>query len=75
MPGGEAELVAGVRAGRRAWQRHVPRRGECLLSWTDGEGTATVPATIKDLSGGGVAVWTETLPPCNQPVWLRASGA
>ncbi len=55
---------------RRAWQRVVPRERRARLSWQVGDDTFSVPGEVRNISGGGVAVQTDVVPPWNQVVWL-----
>ena len=55
---------------RRAWQRMTPKEKRVFLSWQDSDREVSVRAELKDISGGGVAVWTATLPPSNHSIWL-----
>ncbi len=55
---------------RRAWQRVVPRETRACLSWQVGDDTFSVPAEVQNISGGGVAVQTDVIPPWNQAIWL-----
>ncbi len=55
---------------RRAWQRVVPRETRARLSWQLGDDTLSVPGEVQNISGGGVAVRTDVIPPWNQAVWL-----
>ncbi len=55
---------------RRAWQRVVPRERRASLSWHVGEECKTVPCTVQNISGGGVAVSVEVMPPWGQSIWL-----
>ena len=55
---------------RRAWQRMTPKEKRVILCWQDGEREVSVQAELKDISGGGAAVWTEIIPPSNQSIWL-----
>ena len=55
---------------RRAWRRMTPKEKRVFLFWHDGDRAVSVRAELKDISGGGAAVWTETLPPANQSIWL-----
>ncbi len=55
---------------RRAWQRMVPRERRACLSWQVGDDTFSVPGEVQNISGGGVAIQTDVIPPWNQAVRL-----
>ncbi len=55
---------------RRAWRRVVPRERRARLSWRVGDDTISVPGEVQNISGGGVAVQTDVVPPWNQTIWL-----
>jgi hypothetical protein len=55
---------------RRDWQRVVPRERRACLSWQVGDDTFSVPGEVQNISGGGVVVQTDVVPPWNQTIWL-----
>ncbi len=69
-PGVSARSLIQRQAERRAWQRVVPHEKRASLSWLVGDETFSLPGEVQNISGGGVAVQTDVLPPWSQAIWL-----
>ncbi len=55
---------------RRAWQRVVHHERRACLSWQVGNDTVSVRGQVENISGGGVSVQTDLMPPWNQAIWF-----
>jgi hypothetical protein len=56
---------------RRGAPRYVARGTPAVIGWAEGDQHRTIPATLIDMSMGGLSARVETFPPPGVPVWFR----
>jgi hypothetical protein len=54
--------------------RYTTQGTRAVIGWADGDQHRTTPATLIDISMGGLSAWVETFPPRGAPVWFRLEG-
>jgi hypothetical protein len=56
---------------RRLFPRHLARQPRARLLWYEQGLERSVSCDLRNISGGGAAVVTETIPPASEPLWLE----
>lgn len=62
------------RGDRRSASRYVTGQTFVILSWTEGDQTENVVATLRDISLGGGAALAKTAPCAGTSAWFRLQG-
>jgi hypothetical protein len=60
---------------RRNAPRYTTHGTPAVLAWAEGDQHRATPATLIDISMGGLSAWVEDFPPRGVPVWLRLDSA